>query len=217
MNCSPPGSSVHSILQARILEWVSISFTRGVARHVISPLPDQETRDSERSHHRGQVWLSVTQAGVAQVSLLGSPPCAAGGDRRASLLCSPLRPDFPAHMSGEQIPGWWLPGCHSALSTLCFLPLGVNPNTAAMASLLTSILQISESQGLIPPWEWIWVSLCPQWSHFSDGQREDSWEKGWFIGIKKTKTKNKDQVDVWQKPTQCRKAIVLQLKMNKFK
>ena len=106
MDCSPPGSSVHSILQARILEWVSISFTRGVARHVISPLPDQETRDSERSHHRGQVWLSVTQAGVAQASLLGSPPCAAGGDRRASLLCSPLRPDFPAHMSGEQIPGW---------------------------------------------------------------------------------------------------------------
>ena len=29
MNCSPPGSSVHGILQARILEWVAISFTRG--------------------------------------------------------------------------------------------------------------------------------------------------------------------------------------------
>ena len=25
MNCSPPGSSVHGILQARILEWVAIS------------------------------------------------------------------------------------------------------------------------------------------------------------------------------------------------
>ena len=24
MNCSPPGSSVHEILQARILEWVAI-------------------------------------------------------------------------------------------------------------------------------------------------------------------------------------------------
>ena len=29
VNCSPPGSSVHGILQARILEWVAISFFRG--------------------------------------------------------------------------------------------------------------------------------------------------------------------------------------------
>jgi len=28
MDCSPPGSSVHSILQARILEWVAIPFSR---------------------------------------------------------------------------------------------------------------------------------------------------------------------------------------------
>ena len=29
MDCSPPGSSVHGIPQARILEWVAISFSRG--------------------------------------------------------------------------------------------------------------------------------------------------------------------------------------------
>ena len=29
MDCSPPGSSVHGILQARILEWVAISSSRG--------------------------------------------------------------------------------------------------------------------------------------------------------------------------------------------
>ena len=29
MDCSPPGSSVHGSLQARILEWVAISFSRG--------------------------------------------------------------------------------------------------------------------------------------------------------------------------------------------
>ena len=28
MDCSPPGSSVHGILQARILEWVTISYSR---------------------------------------------------------------------------------------------------------------------------------------------------------------------------------------------
>ena len=29
MDCSPPGSSVHGILQARILEWVIIPFSKG--------------------------------------------------------------------------------------------------------------------------------------------------------------------------------------------
>ena len=29
VDCSPPGSSAHGILQARILEWVAISFSRG--------------------------------------------------------------------------------------------------------------------------------------------------------------------------------------------
>ena len=32
LDCSPPGSSVHGILQARILEWVAISFSRGSSR-----------------------------------------------------------------------------------------------------------------------------------------------------------------------------------------
>ena len=32
MNCSLPGSSVHGIFQARILEWVAISFSRGSSR-----------------------------------------------------------------------------------------------------------------------------------------------------------------------------------------
>ena len=29
MNCSPPGSSIHGIFQARVLEWFAISFSRG--------------------------------------------------------------------------------------------------------------------------------------------------------------------------------------------
>ena len=29
MDCSPPGSSVYGIFQARVLEWVAISFSRG--------------------------------------------------------------------------------------------------------------------------------------------------------------------------------------------
>ena len=29
VDCNPPGSSVHGILQARVLEWAAISFSRG--------------------------------------------------------------------------------------------------------------------------------------------------------------------------------------------
>ena len=32
MDCSPPGSSVHGILQARMLEWVAISSSKGSSR-----------------------------------------------------------------------------------------------------------------------------------------------------------------------------------------
>ena len=32
MDCSPPGSSVHGILQARILEWVAMPSSRGSSR-----------------------------------------------------------------------------------------------------------------------------------------------------------------------------------------
>ena len=31
MNCSLPGSSIHGILQARILEWLAISFSKGTS------------------------------------------------------------------------------------------------------------------------------------------------------------------------------------------
>ena len=37
VNCSLPGSSVHGILQARILEWVAISFSRDLPDPGIDP------------------------------------------------------------------------------------------------------------------------------------------------------------------------------------
>ena len=37
MDCSPPGSSVHGILQARVLEWVAISFSRDLPNPGFKP------------------------------------------------------------------------------------------------------------------------------------------------------------------------------------
>ena len=39
MDCSPPGSSVHGIFQARILEWVAISFSKTWIRALIKKDP----------------------------------------------------------------------------------------------------------------------------------------------------------------------------------
>ena len=53
MNCSRPGSSVHEISQARILEWVAVSFFRGVciSLHLITTLKSHQLQDSSRSLH----------------------------------------------------------------------------------------------------------------------------------------------------------------------
>ena len=37
MDCNPPGSSVHGISPARILEWVAISFSRGRTTWILKP------------------------------------------------------------------------------------------------------------------------------------------------------------------------------------
>ena len=37
INCSLPGSSVHGILQARLLEWVAIPFSRSLPNPGIEP------------------------------------------------------------------------------------------------------------------------------------------------------------------------------------
>ena len=37
MDCSPPGSSVHGIFQARILQWVAMSYSRESSQHRIEP------------------------------------------------------------------------------------------------------------------------------------------------------------------------------------
>ena len=44
MDCSPPGSSVHGILQARILEWVAISFSRGFSQPMALVSPELADR-----------------------------------------------------------------------------------------------------------------------------------------------------------------------------
>jgi len=52
MDCSLPGSSLHGILQARVLEWVAISFSRGFSR------PRDRTRVSRIPGRRFNLWAT---------------------------------------------------------------------------------------------------------------------------------------------------------------
>ena len=51
-NCSPPGSSVHEILQARVLEWVAIAFSGG------SSLPRDRTQVSCIADKCFTIWAT---------------------------------------------------------------------------------------------------------------------------------------------------------------
>ena len=52
MDCSLPGSSLHGILQARILKWVAISFSR------LSSWPRDRTQVSHVAGRRFNLWVT---------------------------------------------------------------------------------------------------------------------------------------------------------------
>ena len=59
---SPPGSSIHGIFQARILEWVAISFSRGSSR------PRDQTRVSRIAGRRYTKKLKDSMLDIVLVS-----------------------------------------------------------------------------------------------------------------------------------------------------
>ena len=64
MDCSPPGSSAHGIFQARILEWVDISFS--ILRHLlIIQLVYFEMSDQENFRKKCSVGTTVLSLAMA--------------------------------------------------------------------------------------------------------------------------------------------------------
>ena len=82
MDCSLPGSSVHGIFQAKVLEWVAISFSRGSSQprelNPGHPHCESERKWKSLSHVRlfvtpWTIWsmdLSRSEYGVGSLSLL---------------------------------------------------------------------------------------------------------------------------------------------------
>ena len=67
MDCSLPGSSVHGIFQAKVLEWVAISFSRG------SFQPRDRTWVSYTAGRRFTMWVT-REASAVKRKITGSTP-----------------------------------------------------------------------------------------------------------------------------------------------
>ena len=165
MNCSPPGSSLYGIFQARILEWVAISFSRGSSRPEhqirvsciaggftpIEPLrkPIRKLSSVQSLSH---VWLFVTPRTIA---------------RQASLSITNPR-GLLKFMSSESV----MPSSHLILWCPLLLPLQSFPASGSfqMSQFFTSggqSTRASASASVLPmnnqdwfPLGWTsWISL----------------------------------------------------------
>ena len=56
MDCSPPGSSVHGILQARILEWVVVPSSRGSSQPGTEPASLKSLASADRFFTTITIW-----------------------------------------------------------------------------------------------------------------------------------------------------------------
>ena len=78
MDCSPPGSSIHGICQARVLEWGAIAFSKEIHKHVLIHVYVCALCVLSRFSH---VQLFVTPGAVALQA-----PLSMGFPRQAGIL-----------------------------------------------------------------------------------------------------------------------------------
>ena len=128
MDCSPPGSSVHGILQARKLEWVAISFFKG------------------SSQPRGQTCVSCMGRQILYHEPLGKPVLHLVGARN---LMMDTMVNFRMKMQWPGLPSiqWTkssLPSCCSVIQsyrTLCN-PMDYSPpGSSVQGTLQARILE----------------------------------------------------------------------------
>ena len=71
MDCRPPGSSVHGIFQARILEWVTIPFSRDSQprdRTLVSCITDKTITQEHRAINWSLAFAVRARGGVRMES-----------------------------------------------------------------------------------------------------------------------------------------------------
>ena len=84
MDCSLSGSSIHGIFQARVLEWIAISFSRGSSR------PRNRTWVSHIAGRRFTVWATKSE-----MSLVSESSSAVTGGPQDKCRAVPSPPVLP--------------------------------------------------------------------------------------------------------------------------
>ena len=83
MDCSLPGSSVHGILQARVLEWAAISFSRG------SSWPREQTQVSSFADRFFTIWATCALRSIGWVGHEFEQAPGVGDGQGSLVCCSP--------------------------------------------------------------------------------------------------------------------------------
>ena len=78
MVCSPPGSSIHGIFQARVLEWGAIAFSQLVSDLNLNPSAFSHLVSL---HHAMQLVICINTKGFLGGSVVKNPPANAGDIR----------------------------------------------------------------------------------------------------------------------------------------
>ena len=91
MDCSLPRSSVHGIFQARVLEWIAISFSRRSSR------PRDRT---QVSHFVDRLFTIWTTSEVPMSQLFASGDQSIGPSASASVLPMSIQDWFPLRLTG---------------------------------------------------------------------------------------------------------------------
>ena len=75
MDCSLPGSSVHGIFQARVLEWGAIAFSGSVYDNCLIPVPSLKRKRSKgrKGKELKKNFLSLEMEIIVLVSNLSGP------------------------------------------------------------------------------------------------------------------------------------------------
>ena len=67
MDCSPPGSSIHGIFQARVLEWGAIAFS-GYTHYIFLKWSNENTH---KSQNKNEVNQTTKAAAIEQQLMVG--------------------------------------------------------------------------------------------------------------------------------------------------
>ena len=132
MDCSPPGSSVHGISQARILEWIVISFSRGssqprdqtliscICKWILyhwAAIGLPYTHTHTHTHTHTQIWRSKVRRGKRGSQ--GPDDESPRSLTRNYLVAYRKGQEVSCHIrDAREMPGWFQPCCGRSIRVL---------------------------------------------------------------------------------------------------